>query len=75
MERLITIANQYVKESDWKLITMLKMCLLSLGVMIGISLPRKHKNMVFAICVPVFFVTYVPMLVKLIKLIKEVKTS
>lgn len=71
MEKLISMANQYVKESDWKLIAMLKMCLLSLGLMIGISMPKKHRDMVFTVCMPVFFITYIPMMVKLYRLVKE----
>ena len=36
MKRLIRCANQYIWESDWKLISLLKFCLLSLGICIGL---------------------------------------
>jgi len=71
MEKLTSIANQYVKESDWKLIAMLKICLLSFGMILGISMPKKYKKIVFTIGIPVFFITYVPLMAKLYRLVKE----
>ncbi|MDD3204383.1 MAG: permease of phosphate ABC transporter [Lachnospiraceae bacterium] len=71
MDKLISMANQYVKESDWKVIAAIKMCLLSLGVMFGMAVPKKNKNIVFTFCLPVFMITYVPLIMKLFKIAKE----
>ena len=65
MNKLFAIGNQYVKESDWKVITVLKFCLLALGVLMGLAVPKKQKKAVAAVCVPVFVVTYVPLMLKL----------
>ncbi|MDD2972383.1 MAG: permease of phosphate ABC transporter [Lachnospiraceae bacterium] len=71
MRKLIEMGNQYVKESDWKVIAILKMCLLSMGIMIGTAVPKKQKKLVFALCIPVFITTYVPLMIKLYNVVKE----
>ena len=35
MKKLFAAANHYVETSDWKIIAVLKFCLISLGMMIG----------------------------------------
>ena len=43
MKKLIRCANQYIWESDWKTIGLLKFCLLSLGICVG-QLNRELKD-------------------------------
>ncbi|MGN1101072.1 MAG: hypothetical protein ACI4RG_02705 [Huintestinicola sp.] len=38
MCRLFEYADRYIKESDWKDIALLKLCLCAIGVLIGISI-------------------------------------
>ena len=64
MKRLIRCANQYIWESDWKLISLLKFCLLSLGICIGLYVPSQKKKTVFYIAAAAFIVSYIPLMAK-----------
>lgn len=44
MKKFLDYADQYIQESDWKVIAALKLCLLSLGICLGLSLPGEKKN-------------------------------
>ena len=46
MKKLIRCANQYIWESDWKTIGLLKFCLLSLGICVGMAVPEEKKKTV-----------------------------
>lgn len=39
MKKLFGYADAYIQQSDWKTLAMLKFCLASIGVLIGVSLP------------------------------------
>ena len=69
--KLFDAANQYCRESDWKTLAMLKFCLLSLGMAIGVLLPEEIKTAALAVCAVVFVVTYIPLMRKLIFLLKR----
>ncbi len=64
MSRLFEAANCYIEASDWKIIAVLKFCLISLGMMIGMQIKPAHKKPVFLGALGVFGVTYVPLMVK-----------
>ena len=36
MKKFLDYADQYIQESDWKVIAALKLCLLSLGICLGL---------------------------------------
>ena len=65
MKRLLELGNQYVRESDWKDLALVKFCLCAVGIMIGIQIPTKHKKVVVAGALGVFVVTYIPLMTKL----------
>ena len=69
MSRLFEYADRYIKESDWKDIALLKLCLCAIGVLIGITIAPKHKKTVMAVAAVVFGFTYVPLMKKFIKII------
>lgn len=69
MCRLFEYADRYIKESDWKDIALLKLCLCAIGVLIGISIAPKHKKTVMAAAAVVFGFTYVPLMKKFIGII------
>lgn len=50
---------------------LLKFCLLGLGIVIGAMVPPKHKKTAVAVGLPLFFVTYLPLMAKLIHLAAE----
>ena len=64
MKKLFAAANRYLQTSDWKIIAVLKFCLISLGMMIGMQIKPEHKKNVFLGSMSVFAVTYVPLMAK-----------
>ncbi|MBQ7785762.1 MAG: permease of phosphate ABC transporter [Clostridia bacterium] len=68
MNRLLDIADQYIRESDWKTIAVLKFCLLSIGMIVGMLLPDRIVMPAMIICAIVFVLTYIPLMAKLIRI-------
>ncbi len=64
MNRLLEAANRYIQTSDWKIIAVLKFCLISLGMIVGLFVRKEHRGRVLAGAVFVFFATYIPLMVK-----------
>ena len=62
--KLFEAANHYVGTSDWKIIAVLKFCLISLGMMVGMMIRPEHKRPVFFGALGVFGATYIPLMVK-----------
>lgn len=69
MNKLFESANQYVKESDWKDIALIKFCLCSIGVIIGIHVAPKYKKRVTFAAAAVFIGTYIPLMTKFGKIL------
>lgn len=67
MRTLLSIANRYVETSDWKIIAVLKFCLLSLGLIAGMQIREKDKKPVTKCALAVFLATYIPLMAKLIR--------
>lgn len=59
------IVNRYVDESDWKTFTLLKTCLFALGVLCGMSVRKKDKEVVTVAAGAAFVGCYIPLMVKL----------
>ena len=75
MKKLLNIANRYVAESDWKTIAALKFCLLSLGVLAGMRIPKKGRRPVRLIAAAVFTATYFPLMAKLFRVVDEMQET
>ena len=59
MKKLIELGNLYASKSDWKDFALVKFCLFSMGLLIGINAPKKHQKTVTVLSALVFAVTYV----------------
>ena len=68
MKKFFDYADQYIQESDWKVLAALKLCLLSLGTCLGLSVAGEKKKPVFAVAAAVFVTTYIPLMFKYVKL-------
>ena len=75
MKKLFALADRYLQESDWKTMAMLKFCLLGLGIAVGAMVPPTYKQTAVAVGLPLFFVTYLPLMAKLIHLAAEQKAE
>ena len=69
MRKLIRCANQFIWESDWKFISLLKFCLLSLGLCIGLRIPNPKKKTVFTIAAITFMVSYIPLMARFVQIL------
>lgn len=68
MKKLFALADRYLQQSDWKTMALLKFCLLGLGITVGALIPPKYKKTAVTVGLPLFFVTYLPLMAKLIHL-------
>lgn len=64
MKKLFKCADQYLQESDWKDLALIKFCLCAIGIMIGLCVPKEKKKYPFLAAAAVFVVTYIPLMAK-----------
>ena len=69
MKKLFDAANHYVETSDWKTIAVLKFCLISLGMIIGMQIRKEHKKSVLAGALVMFFASYIPLMAKFYRIV------
>ena len=65
----LSYANEYVRQSDWKDLALIKLCLCSAGVLIGMSLAKRVKKLAAFGAMAVFIATYLPLMWKLLKIV------
>lgn len=76
MGKLFTCANRYIKECKWQDLAMLKFCLCSIGILIGICMPKRARKSAIFLASMVFVATYVPLMSKFLKIaIKDVNSN
>lgn len=63
MKNLLRCANAYLAVRDWKLVAMVKFCVASLGLLLGLGMPAKHKKTAAGLAAGVLALTYVPLMV------------
>ncbi len=71
MKKLFDAANRYLETSDWKIIAVLKFCLIALGMMIGMLVKPEHKKAVFLGALGTFLITYIPLMLKFYRVFTE----
>ena len=69
MKKLFDYATAYAKQSSWKDFALIKFCLCAIGIIIGVLLPKTVMKPALIIAGMVFVITYIPLMVKFIKLI------
>jgi len=62
MKKMFDCADAFIQARDWKMLTLLKFCLFSIGIIVGLFLPKKYKKPALASAFVVFLVTYVPLM-------------
>jgi len=71
MKAFLELGNRYAAKSDWKDFALTKLCVCSIGVMIGSCIPAKNRKKAMAIVGGVFAATYVPLMKKVFSIAKE----
>lgn len=71
MKSFFEIGNRYMKNSDWKDLALIKFCLFSMGVLIGVFVPKQKKWKTTGIAGAVFVAAYLPLMAKLRRMMNE----
>ena len=71
MKRLFGYADEYIKQSDWKDLAMIKFCLASMGVIMVVSLSEKRRKPDGWIASGVFVATYLPLMEKFFRIVRS----
>lgn len=71
MQKLFGYADEYIQQSDWKDLAMIKFCLAAMGVLIGVSLSDKEKKPAAWAAGAVFAATYIPLMGKFFRIISR----
>ncbi len=62
MKRLFDCADRYIQARDWKMLSGLKFCLCSIGVLLGLLVPEKHKKAAGGFAFGAFLASYIPLM-------------
>lgn len=69
MERIFASADEFIRESTWKDLAVLKFCLLSLGLLAGTQIAERRKKGVRLAVSVVFVLTYIPLMTKYLRIL------
>lgn len=69
MLNLFESADRYLDKSDWRDLAVIKFCLCAMGVLLGTSVPEKHRQKVFGFAAGVFCTTYVILMKKYLSIL------
>ena len=70
-QHVVDATDEYAQQSKWTDFALLKICLASAGVMIGLSTPRQKKKSVFFGAALVYTATSIPLMMKFIPMLTE----
>ena len=71
MKKLFEAANRYIETSDWKIFAVLKFCLISLGMILGMMIKPEYKKKVLIGAAVLFVATYISLMYKFCLVITE----
>lgn len=67
MKEIFACANGYIQARDWRMLTFLKFCLASMGLLLGMLIPEKYRKPAMIVAVVVFLATYIPLMIDFIR--------
>ena len=73
MKNLLAFGDRYAKQSTWKDFALVKLCLFSMGLVVGTLVSEQYKRAVIIVAICVFAATYIPLIVKMIRVAREGK--
>lgn len=69
MKALLQTADRYLQSSSWKDLALIKLCLLSLGMVFGILLPQKYRKPALVVTLLLFLATYLPLMIRFVRML------
>ncbi len=73
MKKLFQATNDYIKQSDWKTFALLKFCLCSMGILLGLAAPKKIRKPLAFTAMAVFVTTWIPSVLKFLHIAQDSK--
>ena len=64
MKELISRSEAYIRQFTWKDVALLKLCLCSMGILLGLSAPRRWRKGICFGAAAVFLATYLPLMLR-----------
>lgn len=71
MQRLLSYGDRFAEESTWKDFALLKLCMVAIGIMWGMTIPKKSQKTVGFIALIGFITSYIPLMSKLFRILDE----
>lgn len=71
MKKLFELGNKYASRSTWKDFALVKLCMLSMGLIFGANISEKYRKPLTAAAFVLFAATYIPLMAKLAKVISD----
>ncbi len=71
MEKLLRTGNEFLQQSTWEDLAVIKLCLWAMGILWGMTIPKQSRKPVALVTVIVFIATYIPLMFKFFKMMKE----
>lgn len=62
MKKIFACADAFIQASRWTMLAFLKLCLFSMGMIVGLFVPEKHKKQTLIPAFVVFLGTYIPLM-------------
>lgn len=72
MRKLFESANRYAADSNWQILSLLKICLFSAGILAGLAIPRRRRKGAALAAVLAFAATYIPLMVGFLPYLAEI---
>ena len=73
MKKLLRFADSFIQKYTWKELALIKLCMCSLGILVGISIPKKKRKVSFFLSFLAFASTYYLIMNKLVGYFTEME--
>lgn len=67
--KLFYYADEFLKRSNWKDLAFVKICLCSIGILIGMGIPKEKKRPVKYLALAGALLTYIPLMEKFFRVV------
>lgn len=71
MKRLFAGADEFLRESDWRDLALVKLCLFSMGLLAGLQVTERRRKRVRIAASAVFLLIYIPLMAKFLRILTE----
>lgn len=71
MKQIFASADRFLRNSDWKDLAIIKFCLFSVGLLVGMQVTERCKKGVRIAASVVFTFTYIPLMSKYLRILTE----